>query len=88
VSPVLVGRQKETAALTDALASVASGESATVLVSGEAGVGKSRLVHELIRQAAATGTQALVGSCAELDGGGIRSPLVDMFPHAGAQLVG
>ncbi len=80
VSPVLVGRQTEAAALSDALARVASGDSATVLVSGEAGVGKSRLVHEIVGQTGAAGTRALVGTCVELDGGGIPfAPLVDMF---------
>jgi hypothetical protein len=38
--------------LRDALGRVLAGEQATILVGGEAGVGKSRLVHELIGEAA------------------------------------
>ena len=42
VSPVLVGRETESAALDAGLARVLKGEAVTVLVGGEAGVGKSR----------------------------------------------
>jgi len=87
VSPVLVGRQAELTALTGSLERVISGEPATVVVGGEAGVGKSRLVHELIDQARAAGARVLVGGCVELDGGGIPfAPLVDMFRTLATQL--
>lgn len=71
VSPVLVGRQGEVQTLRDALDRVLAGEQATIVVGGEAGVGKSRLVHELIGEARQAGARVLVGSCIELDGGGI-----------------
>ncbi|NED59292.1 ATP-binding protein, partial [Micromonospora aurantiaca] len=45
-STVLVGRRTELTALGDALARCRSGEPATVLVGGEAGVGKTRLLEE------------------------------------------
>jgi predicted ATPase len=51
VSPVLVGRQAELGLLRDSLDRAVAGGQATVLVGGEAGVGKSRLVHDLIVQA-------------------------------------
>jgi DNA-binding CsgD family transcriptional regulator len=80
VSPVLVGRQTESEALSALLQRVIAGEPATVLVGGEAGVGKSRLVHELVDQARTAGVRVLVGGCVELDGGGIPfAPLVDML---------
>jgi DNA-binding CsgD family transcriptional regulator len=80
VSPILVGRQAESKALADAMERVMAGESATVLVGGEAGVGKSRLVHELVVQARGAGARVLVGGCVELDGAGIPfAPLVDML---------
>jgi DNA-binding CsgD family transcriptional regulator/tetratricopeptide (TPR) repeat protein len=80
VSPVLVGRQAELKALSDALEHVLAGEQVTVLVGGEAGVGKSRLVHELVLQARAADTRILIGSCVELDGGGIPfAPVVEMI---------
>ena len=48
VSPVLVGRLAETAALSDALDRVLGGQRVTMVIGGEAGVGKSRLVNELM----------------------------------------
>ncbi len=46
VSP-LVGRQREANAITAALAATTSGKSAILIVSGDAGVGKSRLLREV-----------------------------------------
>src|SRR6516225_7060140 len=45
-SPVLVGRSGELSALDTALAEAGRGSPLTVIVEGEAGVGKSRLVSE------------------------------------------
>ncbi len=87
VSPVLVGRQAELGLLGSSLGRAVAGEQATVLVGGEAGVGKSRLVHDLIAQARESGVRALVGGCVELDGGGIPfSPLVEMIRAFAAEL--
>ena len=87
VSPVLVGRQAELGLLGDSLDRAVAGEQATVLVGGEAGVGKSRLVHDLIVQARRSGARALVGGCVELDGGGIPfAPLVEMIRAFAAEL--
>jgi predicted ATPase len=87
VSPVLVGRQAELGLLRDSLDRAVAGGQATVLVGGEAGVGKSRLVHDLIVQARQSGARALVGGCVELDGGGIPfAPLVEMIRAFAAEL--
>jgi DNA-binding CsgD family transcriptional regulator/tetratricopeptide (TPR) repeat protein len=87
VSPVLVGRQAESEALSERLRAVLSGGAATVLVGGEAGVGKTRLVNELVGGARSNGARALVGSCVELDGGGIPfAPVVDMLHALVSQL--
>jgi predicted ATPase len=87
VSPVLVGRQEELGLLRNSLDRAVAGEQATVLVGGEAGVGKSRLVHDLIDQARQSGVRALVGGCVELDGGGIPfAPLVEMIRGFAAEL--
>ncbi|MGN6870554.1 MAG: helix-turn-helix transcriptional regulator [Solirubrobacteraceae bacterium] len=87
VSPVLVGRQGEMQTLSDALERVLAGEQATIVVGGEAGVGKSRLVHELIGEARRAGARVLVGSCIELDGGGIPfAPVVEMMRDLAAEL--
>jgi predicted ATPase/DNA-binding CsgD family transcriptional regulator len=78
VSPVLVGREAELAGLVSALASAVAGEPAVVLVGGEAGVGKTRLVEEAALRAAQSGARVLTGSCIELGGEGLPlSPLVD-----------
>jgi hypothetical protein len=65
VSPVLVGRDAELAAVHAAYRRVLDGRAATVLVSGEAGIGKSRLVASAV--AGLPGEPlALVGGCLEL----------------------
>jgi DNA-binding CsgD family transcriptional regulator/tetratricopeptide (TPR) repeat protein len=87
VSPVLVGRQAELELLAGALERVLAGEQVTVLVGGEAGVGKSRLVHELIARAGEAGTRVLIGGCVELGGGGIPfAPLVEMMRGLAGEL--
>ena len=73
VSPVLVGRQAEFAVLDGALERAIAGEPTAVLVGGEAGVGKSRLVHELSRRADEAGARVLVGGCVESEVRGSRS---------------
>ncbi|WP_405771728.1 helix-turn-helix transcriptional regulator [Actinacidiphila glaucinigra] len=65
VSPVFIGRDEEMATLTRALVDAAAGESRMVLVGGEAGVGKSRLVAELAEAARSRGALVAVGGCIE-----------------------
>src|SRR5258707_558705 len=78
VSPVLVGRHHELAALTAALDAAVAGEPGVVLVGGEAGVGKTALVEEAAARARETDARVLVGSCVELGGAGLPfSPLAD-----------
>jgi ATP/maltotriose-dependent transcriptional regulator MalT len=60
-SPILVGRAAELEALLAALDRAAGGRPTTVLVSGEAGIGKTRLVHELSEHARASGAIVLRG---------------------------
>src|SRR5689334_5145458 len=59
----LVGRQAELAALGTALREAARGHGSVVLVTGEPGLGKTRLVQEC-RRRATRGTRWLEGSCA------------------------
>ena len=65
-SPVLVGRSGQLSALDAALAEAGRGHSSAVLVGGEAGVGKSRLVREFAGRSRGTGTRVLIGGCLEL----------------------
>ncbi|GAA3224894.1 ATP-binding protein [Nonomuraea helvata] len=64
ISPRFVGRARELAVLGDALARARAGASSTVLVGGEAGVGKTRLIREFTDRA--DDVLVLVGGCLEL----------------------
>ncbi|MDQ2689905.1 MAG: AAA family ATPase, partial [Chloroflexota bacterium] len=78
-SPVLVGRGAELGILLGALDEVASGSVRTVLVDGEAGIGKTRLVHELQAAARESGAIVLRGGCVRLgrDDGLPFAPVVE-----------
>ena len=53
-----------------------------MLVAGEAGVGKSRLVAEVAREAEARGMRVLTGHCVESDGAAPYLPYVEMIEQA------
>jgi DNA-binding CsgD family transcriptional regulator/tetratricopeptide (TPR) repeat protein len=65
-SPFFVGREAPLAILGAALDSAAEGNGSTVLVAGESGIGKSRLVAELSVRARGGGFTVLTGECLEL----------------------
>ena len=65
-SPAFVGRRDELAALRAALDAAGSGRTTAVLVGGEAGAGKSRLLAEFVGPAAAAGARVLTGGCLAL----------------------
>ncbi|MEW2619870.1 AAA family ATPase [Streptomyces sp. NPDC048106] len=71
VSPVFVGRAEELAVLHDALARAALGEPQALLLGGEAGVGKTRLVEEFTAAAASRETVVAVGGCVETGADGL-----------------
>jgi DNA-binding CsgD family transcriptional regulator len=64
--PVLVGREREQAILREALDAMLGGHGSLVLVSGEAGIGKTTLVEWLAREAEAEGCLVLSGGCYDL----------------------
>ena len=64
-SEVIVGREADLAALRDALKRTRSAEPSAVLVGGEAGVGKTRLVEEFCQSVDGV-AQVLTGHCLEL----------------------
>ena len=65
-----MGRQDELARLRNAFASAASGEAVTVVVGGEAGVGKTRLLKEFVRDLQEPAT-VVWGRCMGLLKGGL-----------------
>lgn len=58
---VVVGRQPERDRLADKLTALARGESGVIVVEGEPGIGKSRLVAELVDRAELAGITTVVG---------------------------
>jgi DNA-binding CsgD family transcriptional regulator/tetratricopeptide (TPR) repeat protein len=82
--PPLVGRTVELARLTDLLGEAAAGRPVVVLVSGDAGVGKTRLATELAGVAGRRGFTVLTGHCAELADTVPYLPLADALRSAAA----
>jgi predicted ATPase len=77
-SPVFVGRDAELAVLSDVVRQVLKGQARAVLVGGEAGMGKSRLVAEAAAMAERAGFRVLVGHCVEIGADGMALvPLVE-----------
>jgi ATP/maltotriose-dependent transcriptional regulator MalT len=72
----MVGRDTELAQLSAAFRRAAAGEARVVVLVGEAGIGKSRLVEELGAQIGADGGRAIGGACLDLADGGL--PLAPM----------
>jgi len=80
---LIVGRTTELSQLRALLAEAAAGQSVVVLVSGDAGVGKTRLLTELSAEAAGRGFTVLSGRCAELADTVPYLPLADALRGAG-----
>jgi DNA-binding CsgD family transcriptional regulator/tetratricopeptide (TPR) repeat protein len=97
-SEVFVGRVRELGELRRALDVARAGSGATVLVAGEAGIGKTRLASELARRAGDTGFEVLLGRAIDLVGTELPyQPFVEALrplgesrqvdePRAGSQL--
>lgn len=76
----MVGRASELASLLAGLDRAAGGRGCTVLLSGDAGVGKSRLLDELAARAGARGVRVLTGHCVDLGDVGLPYlPFVDLL---------
>ena len=67
VCPVFIGRESELSLLEDSLLSAIRGEGGVVVLGGEAGMGKSRLVRELARRAERLGCVVMSGTCSEAE---------------------
>src|SRR4051794_21590625 len=77
-APAVVGRDLDLAALEDAPEQARGGDPVTVVVAGEAGIGKTQLVEELSGRAFAGGARVLCGACADLGDAGVPyAPFVD-----------
>jgi DNA-binding SARP family transcriptional activator len=76
---VFVGRERELVLLDDVLADARAGRGRLVLVSGEAGIGKSRLIEELAGRASDMGVRVLWGRCWEAGGAPAYWPWVQVL---------
>jgi DNA-binding CsgD family transcriptional regulator/tetratricopeptide (TPR) repeat protein len=89
VCPITVGREAHLQAVERLLDELDAGSGQTLLISGEAGIGKSRLVSETITRATVRDALVLKAQCFETDRGLPYAPFVDLLRDyaAGADLV-
>lgn len=78
VCPILIARDAPLSAGFHALERSRAGHGSTLLISGEAGIGKSRLVRAIVDRARALGFVALQGACFEADRAHPYAPLLDL----------
>ncbi len=77
-APTIIGRDRELDIVTARLDTALEGSPTHLLVAGEAGIGKTRLVTETSRLAAERGMRVLLGACANLGDGGVPyGPIVE-----------
>jgi len=84
--PAFVGRERELAELRAGLADTVAGRGRLFLISGEPGIGKTRLAEEVCTDAAATGAAVVWGRCWEGGGAPAYWPWVQVFRRLGGEL--
>lgn len=78
----LIGRHRELEAIDAALESAVTGQGTAVVISGEAGIGKTRLAEEAARRAGERGFAVLRGTSFPADATVAYSLIIDAFgPH-------
>jgi DNA-binding CsgD family transcriptional regulator/tetratricopeptide (TPR) repeat protein len=83
ISPIVVGRQRELDLVDHRFDATLAGRAVHLVVTGEAGIGKSRLAEDVAARAADRGMRVLRGSCASSGTGGVPyGPLVDVLRGA------
>jgi hypothetical protein len=83
--PILVGRDKELRTLTGALDRTQRGSGCVVIVTGDAGVGKSALCRELSERASARGVMVLTGRAVETSAPLAYRPVAEALMRAARQ---
>lgn len=83
-SPLLLGRDTDLGVVRDALATAAAGRGRVVIVEGEAGVGKTRLVDQFCAGLDAT---VAAGGGIPLGGDAPYAPMIDVFRALGVSAV-
>lgn len=77
-----VGRSNEYGLLTGLIARLTAGAGHTVLIEGEPGIGKSRLLREVTRYANAQGLPTLATNCYEIERAMPYQPVIDLVTRA------
>jgi len=77
-----VGRSAEFGVLTGLVARLAAGVGHTVLIEGEPGIGKSRLMSEVARYASARNVPTLATNCFEIERATPYQPVIDLVTRA------
>src|SRR5450755_2706830 len=86
-SGVFVGRVIELDRLGSALAALPERGAATVMLGGDAGMGKSRLIEEFCARARSRGSLVAIGACTPAEGGGLPyGPVVGVLRDVARQL--
>jgi DNA-binding CsgD family transcriptional regulator/tetratricopeptide (TPR) repeat protein len=78
VCPILIGRAAPLSTVFHTLDRARAGHGGTLLVSGEAGIGKSRLVRAMVERARSLGFITLQGACFEADRAHPYAPVLDL----------
>ena len=85
----IVGRGAELEALATARERMTAGQAQLLLVTGEPGIGKTRLIEELCARSAADGARIMVGESAPLAGAALAyGPFVDALGDQAGWLLG
>ncbi len=86
--PALAGRDAEIQALREAWARAAAGEPSLVVITGEAGIGKTALAAQLEAEAGQDGATVLHTRCYEAEQSLFLQPLVDAVTPAVTRMTG
>jgi len=81
-STPFVGRGSEYGLLTGLIARLTGGTGHTVLIEGEPGIGKSRLMREVARYAEGRGLRTLATNCYEIERAIPYQPVIDLVTRA------
>lgn len=79
ICPTLIGRAEQMQLLLELCTQVSHGQSQLAFITGEAGVGKSRLVAELATVAAQRGFHVVQGRCFEQERSFPYAPVIDLL---------
>jgi len=78
----LIGRDAERTSILDCMNHAASGRGGLVVLSGDAGIGKTRLAEEALDAARSRGWQTLVGRCSQQEGTPPLIPYIEALEAA------